>query len=62
MTENDLPFEVQAFVALVRTFGGEVAIDYERHWIGIHFDDPEDKDKFFDWVEQVVDVTEETFH
>jgi hypothetical protein len=63
MTEKDLPVGVRTFIMLVRISGGEVLIDYETCSIGIKFDDPANKEKFFAWMEQMgTPFTEETLH
>jgi hypothetical protein len=62
MTEKDLPLGVQAFVATIRMFGGDVQIDYDRQHILIHFDKHEDKERFYSWAAEVMDVEDVTFH
>jgi hypothetical protein len=63
MTEKDLPVGVRTFIMLVRISGGEVLIDWESQSIGISFDDPKKRDKFFDWMEHMgTPFEEETLH
>lgn len=63
MTEKDLPVGVRTFIMLVRISGGEVLIDYDTCSIGISFNDPEKKEKFFTWMEELgTPFTEDTIH